>query len=324
MSPAFLPSPTRLRSLARLALGVGCALTTAQCGPRVPAEATQGARTPPQRIVPASATAVDMLVALVEPARIAGFPSQALDYSTVSTSDPALAARVKFDAYQAEPVLALEPDLVVIDPWQALETTQRLREADVRIFVLPEIASWPDARAALLSLAAELDAGARARELVAALDARVERLSASASSKGRLRALCYSNFGAAGSTAGARTTIDEMMRLAGLVNLIAERGASGHVEISFEELLVLDPEVILVSRPLSLGEAHTGDRGGASERLLYGEPSLRGLRAVREKRIVALPAWLFATGSHELVRGAEELERAIDALRERLTREGKL
>ena len=57
-----------------------------------------------------------------------------------------------------------------------------------------------------------------------------------------------------------------------------------------------------------------GDRGGASQRLLESEPSLRGLRAVVQKRIIALPPSLFATGSQSIVRGAEVLAVAVDEM----------
>jgi iron complex transport system substrate-binding protein len=313
----------RLLLVARRALAAGAWLALAvQCSREPEASALVGAR-PAQRIVPVSATAVDMVCALVVPERIAGLPAQALEYSTLHDADGALRARVKFDAYEAEPVLALEPDLVVIDPWQAPETTERLRDAGLRVLVLPEIPDWTAARATLEMLGRELDEPGRASALVAELDARVEALRANAAQRTKWRALCYSNFGASGSTAGARTTIDAMMRLAGLVNVIAEGGASGHVGIGFEELLTLDPDLILVSQPLRMEPGQAGDRGGASEKLLYAEPSLAGLRAVREKRIVALPAWLFATGSHEIVRGAEVLAGEVDALRARLQREGR-
>jgi ABC-type Fe3+-hydroxamate transport system substrate-binding protein len=109
-----------------------------------------------------------------------------------------------------------------------------------------------------------------------------------------------------------------MFELAGLHNAVAERGTVGHVGFTFEELLALDPDVIVVSRPLKMPEGPSGDRGGAAEKILYGEASLAGLRAVRERRVVSLPAWLFATGSHELVHGAEVLADEVEALLARL------
>lgn len=263
------------------------------------------------RVVPTSATAVDFVHALIDPTRVVAIPSQALEYSSLH-DDPTLWRSVpRFDVYLAEPILALEPDLVLVDPWQAPETTQRLRSFGIRVVELPQVAHWADARAALLFAARALDAEPKANELVAELDRRVAELGRRANSRPKRTVLCYSNFGGAGSSAGVDTTVHSMFEIIGLDNLVTARG---HVPMTFESLLTLDPDVIVVSRPLKMGEGPAGDRGGASEKLLLSEPSLTNLRAVRERRIVSIPAWLFATGSHELVSGAEELERCVLAL----------
>ena len=269
------------------------------------------------RIVPASATAVDLVVALVEPERVAGFPEQALEYSTLHGDPPAFAGHARFDSWLAEPVLALRPDLVVVDPWQAPDTNARLAEAGVAVHRVREVHGLEDACLALTELAEVLGAEERAAALLAELEARRVRLDERAAARGaRPRALCYSNFGAAGWSAGAETTIDEVMRLAGCTNLVGEAGERGHVEIDFERLLLFDPDLILVSRPLKMGEGPAGDRGGASEAVLLSEPALAGLSAVRERRIVSLPAWLYASGSHELVTAAEYLADELDRLAE--------
>ena len=287
-------------------------------------QAAPGGRAPtkPVRIVATSATAVDIVAALVEPGRIAGFPVQALEYSALHDEPPAFASIPKFEAYLAEPVFALRPDLVVIDPWQAPETSARLREAGVTVLALPEVRGLDDAYAALRKVAEVVGELESAQTLEVELRARCERLRERAARRtekhGALRALCYSNFGGAGSTAGSGTTVHAMFELVGLRNLTAERGTVGHAAATFEELLALDPDLIVTSQPLKMGEGASGDRGGASGKLLRTEPMLAGLRAVREDRLVALPAWLFASGSHELVTGAEKLESEIEALLARL------
>jgi iron complex transport system substrate-binding protein len=278
---------------------------------------------PPQRVVPVSATAVDIAAALLEPARIAGVPEQAFEYSTLHSlhdrgAEAALWDRVpRFDAYLAEPVLQLVPDLVLADPWGSKDTSERLRAAGVPLCTLPEVKSWADARAALELAARVFGAEDRAAAKIADLEQRVARLRERPGRRRGLRAVTYSNFGSAGWTAGLSTTIHEEMTLAGITNAVAVSGREGHVQITFEELIVLDPDLILVSKPLKMPAGTAGDRGGASEALLTNEPSLRSMRAVREKRIVSLPAWLFATSSHELVTAAETLAREVDALLER-------
>lgn len=290
--------------------------------PAAPSGSSTSTRAAPRRIVAASATAVDFVCALVEPARVVGVPEQAIDYSVLHarTDAPSAPSREKwaqakrFYAYEAEPVLALEPDLVIVDPYQSRDTTARLREAGIDVLELPEVRGVADAIRALGMVAARVGANERSTALVADLERRIAALDATRARRAGVRALCYSNFGSQGWTAGSDTTIAEVMRLAGVRNVAAEAGRVGHGTIAFEELLGFDPDVVIVSAPLSTPAGSAGDRGGASESILLTEPTLASLRAVREKRILVLPAWLFATGSHEMVPAAEELASALERL----------
>jgi len=310
----------RLAALSSASTLVPCALALAGawatgCSRVEPGADARTAR--PVRIVAASATAVDIAVTVAGLERMAGVPSQALEYSLLHEGRPEPRPIARFDAYLAEPVLALRPDLVVIDPWQAPETSAQLRAAGVSVFALPTVRDFPEARAALAAAGEAFgDADFTARAL-ADFDARLARVRERRVERG-WRGLAYSNFGGAGSTAGKGTTIDALFEVLGIVNLVGERGTVGHTGMTFEDLLALDPDLILVSEPLRMGDGPSGDRGGAAERILRGDPSLASLRAVREDRIVALPAWLFATGSHELVTAAEELERRVATLAARL------
>lgn len=269
-----------------------------------------GAR--PTRLVATTARAIDFLAALCDPDEIAGFPEQALEYATLEPEkEAALAGAGRFYAYTAEPVLRLGPDLVVADLWQSADTHARLVESGVPLLVLPELVDWNDVRQTVLALGHLLDRDARAEALVGDTETRLAALAARAAERPRLRALTYSNFGSKGFTAGRGTSVHEILILAGLENAVAADGRDGHLEITFEELLRLDPDVIVVSAPLNTPVSHTGDRGGASEAILKGEPSLANLRAVRTGSIVVLPAGLFACNSHRMVRAAEVLSDAV-------------
>jgi iron complex transport system substrate-binding protein len=262
----------------------------------------------PQRLVPASSAAVDLLLALVPPERLAGLPGQALDFSALADRGPEdtdALTRPRFKVYAAEPLLALDPDLVLADGWQLADTTQRLREAGVPVLELRALESLDDVRATLLLLGSICDEQPRARAVVADLDARVEALARTADRRAGATVLAYSNGGSGGWLAGAGTCADEWIRLAGLRNAAADR--VGHQRCSFEELLVLDPDLIVVSGPSSY------DGKGATERLLREEPALAGLRALAGGRIIALPAWLYDTVSQNMVTAAEALARGADA-----------
>lgn len=261
-----------------------------------------------RRIVPASARGIEFLADLVGPERVAALPEQGFEYATLGEDAARWRDLPRFTAYLAEPLLALAPDLVLCDPWQSVDTNQRLVEAGVRVVVLPDTIAWHEGAKVLEELGRVLGVEERARAVVGDLDTRAATLAHRfASNKHRRRALCYSNFGSQGFGAGQGTTIDHILTLAGLVNAAAEAGRVGHVNLTFEELLLLDPDVIVVSAPLHTDVGHAGDRGGASEAVLLSEPSLAGLRAVRERRIARLSPGLYACASHRVVDAAEAL-----------------
>lgn len=264
------------------------------------------------RVFPASASVVDFLVALAQPERVVALPEQALDYASVPSDVAGWTSIPRFSAYVAEAVIACSPDLVIAEPWQDANTSERLRSAGIEVVVLPEVRTWKEARATLLGVGQMLALEAGAQKLVRELDLRVEKLAALPGPRRGLRVMSYSNFGSGGSSAGANTTVHEQIVLAGMQNALGER--DGHVQVSFEDLIALDPDLILVSKPLHGSEGTQGDRGGASQRLLENEPSLRGLRAIKNHRVVALPPNLFATGSQSIVAAAEALAAAVDGI----------
>jgi len=261
----------------------------------------------PQRIIPASAAAVDLVCALVGPERIAGLPAQALDYSGLTAlgaeGEPYLRLP-QFQTYAAEPLLALSPDLVLADSWQLAETTARLREAGVPVFALTSLESLQDVRASFTLLGGVLGVRDRARAVVADLDARVAALRSGSTQRSGHSVLAYSNGGAGGWIAGAGTAADEWIRLAGLTNAAADR--VGHLRCSFEDLLGMNPDLLVVSGPGAF------DRKGATEQLLRTEPALGGLRALAGQRVIVLPAWLYDTVSQHIVTAAEALARGAD------------
>jgi iron complex transport system substrate-binding protein len=263
----------------------------------------------PQAVIPASAGVVDMVCALLPPERVAALPSQALRYSSMRDARSPHLARPTFTVYESERILVHEPDLVMADTWQSADTTQRLREADVSVLVLPEATDWASIRQLILDVATVLGAEPEGARLVGAYDRRVSELQRATEGRERPTAICYSNGGAGGWIAGAGTTNDEALGLAGLRNLAAEGGRRGHVAVSFEELLLLDPDLIVVG-----GQAAAQEPGGTAA-LLLSTPALADLRAVRDGRILVIESWLYTTTSQYVVDAAEEIARLAEPYR---------
>ena len=265
---------------------------------------------PPVRVVPVSAGAVDLICSLLPPERVAALPAQALRYSGLREGTSPHLALPTFTVYESERILVFGPDLVVAQTTQSADTTARLRAAGVPVLLLPDANTWPAVREQLLMVARLVDAEPEAQRLVGRYDQRLVELRTSLEGQPRPTALCYSNGGAGGWVAGADTTNDEVLQLAGLRDLAAEAGRRGHSMITYEELLVLDPDLIVVG-----GQADAQQAGGTAALLQTAAP-LAGLRAVREGRILVLDSWLYTATSQHLVDAAVELARLAEPFRD--------
>lgn len=285
---------------AALAAALGLACSQGAPGPAVePASTTL-------RILPTNAAAVDFLVDLVGIEPIVGLPYTALEFACAPIDGAAFADGGTFDSFTAEVLLAFDPQVVVVSPWQNQDTIQRLESAGVRVVTLPVIEGLEDVRAGLLYLGEELGAEERAAELLADLDARVAALAERTARTTPLRAVSYTNYGSGGWAAGSGCTADVVIGLAGLTNAVAAAGRSGHDSIDIEGLLTLDPDLFVVSRP--------SETYGVTRAYLEGEDALVGMTCMQAGAIVEVPANLYSTTSHYVVAAAEALASGVEAL----------
>jgi len=264
---------------------------------------------PPRRIVPANVAAAEYLCALIDLDRIAALPEQVGDFSTLAIDAARWDELPRFPRYYAETLIALQPDLVVTFEWQQATTTEFLRKQSIPVLVLRSAESYADVRATLELLGRVLGVEQEAAREVLALDERVAALQAGAERRAGLRVLVYSNTGAGGWSPGARTTSHVLVELAGMRNAAAEAGIVRHGKVDFERFLVIDPDVIVVNE-LVVGQ------GSASKDVVTGAEPLASLKAVREDRILVLPAELMSADSPEIVTAAELLAAAVDRMLE--------
>lgn len=261
---------------------------------------------PPQRILPTSASTVDYLIELVPLGRIAAVPAAAYGYSVLAR-DPDSAPKLPIlAAFESEPILTVEPDLVLSDAWQSPSTVALLRKSGVAVVSLPTIEDFASLVDTTRFLAHVLDVEQAGETLVASLERR--RASLAATPRSSIRVLPYGNYGSGGSTSGSGTTWDLMIRLAGMRNAAAGAGIAGNAPIDFEQILAIDPDVFLV------GALDVAREASTTAALLADEPTLANLTALREGRVVILPSWLYSTSSHHVVTAAEELAARVDAM----------
>jgi iron complex transport system substrate-binding protein len=104
-------------------------------------------------------------------------------------------------------------------------------------------------------------------------------------------------------TYGPGSTVDEIITLAGGINVIGEADLGPYPLISAEYVLTLDPDVIL----LGAGFAGTDDPLA----WFTGDPVFSGLRAVQNGRVYVMNDAHMTNVSQYVVLGVEDVARAL-------------
>jgi iron complex transport system substrate-binding protein len=132
------------------------------------------------------------------------------------------------------------------------------------------------------------------------MNARIEAISARVADRPRPRVLLYSE---SGRVSGRQTTLDDVIRAAGGVNLAAEMGIIGSRKVSQERVILADPDVIL------LRDARRWESG--FRQMLLRDPAFQGVKALRDQRVYSVPARLLVTSSHHIAETVETIARLL-------------
>jgi iron complex transport system substrate-binding protein len=191
----------------------------------------------------------------------------------------------------SEELIAMKPE-VVISSWGWTAQDRLLPEQHGIVFVQMQFGHTPAVIAANLRLVA----GALERPQAAdAIIARMEQRLARARQRAR-RIAASENLTAAyvtpsGATSGSDTLMDSILRMAGLRNVVAERGYAGWRYLDLEQLVSDDPDVLVASF-FELGTQDTDNwsisRHNVMQRLLATKPVI-----YLPSRYLGCSAWYF-------------------------------
>jgi iron complex transport system substrate-binding protein len=252
----------------------------------------------PRRIVSMSLGSDEMLVALVDPARLAGVTYLADDvgYSMVAGMVPPGVARI---GEEPEAIVALAPDLVVAAGYTRADALLQLDAAGASVIRAVSPSGIDDVLSALTTLGRATGEEAKADALVGALRARCARVAERAARRRKLRAIVWD--GGVAFTRG--TPAGDLLMRAGAIDVAAEAGLTGAPSVGSEALLAMRPEVVIAGID--------GDVVRRSDSwLLGGDALVAALPAARRGAVHGVPRKTLGSVSHHIVDALE----AIDAL----------
>ncbi|WP_438857691.1 heme/hemin ABC transporter substrate-binding protein [Achromobacter spanius] len=227
----------------------------------------------PSRVVSLGGSVTEIVYGLGEGDRLVGDDLSSL-YPEAATKLPRVGY---YRAVPVEGVLSLKPDLVLASeqagPPDALK---RLAGVGVRVVTVSDAPSVDSLKARIRAVAEALGvapAGERMVDEVTRELARAEAIPAT-----RARALLLLNRTGTPQGAGRGTAANEVMHLAGLVNVLD--GQQGYKPLSAEAIGALGPDLIVVTKA-SL------DAGGGMEKFL-AQPGIAGSQAAAKRRVVVM------------------------------------
>ncbi len=251
-----------------------------------------------ERILPVTSAAVDLLADLDLAPRVVAVPRAAFSWSTVGQGQGPFSEHPILEILEGEAILAHKPDLILAAAWSNKEALWVAHSVNIPVVILPEADTWEHIEEGIRLTGEILAVEGQAQALVESLRLRKAKLARSDLKDHQL--VTYSNFGAGGHTSGTGTSMDLVIRLAGMRNAVREKG---HGSLSLERILALSPDVFVTA---------TGrDDVSPGAAFLLHEPALAGLAAIQAKRIAVLPAELFSSASHRILDAAEELARQV-------------
>lgn len=258
---------------------------------------------PPQRIVSAMLASDEILLDLLPRERLAAVTRLAVvpEQSNVSKKARGLP---QIPTLQLEPILILQPDLVITSRLSDGNAIALLRQCGVPVFCLGQFDTLNEIRENVLLLGQAVGEETRAEKIVAWMDQTLEEV------KKRTRGIKNKPgvlFSDGGFTAGKNTIFDEMVNLAGGRNLAAEAGFSGYAQMSTEMVLALNPDVLIVPMPFPEKADPTWQPGSS----LLDDPLFQSVNAVRQRRVHVLPSQHLNSISHYVVKGAVAVAHAL-------------
>lgn len=182
----------------------------------------------------------------------------------------------------AEEIYLLAPDLVLAGTFTASATVNMLRDLGIRVELFAPARALDDVPERVAQMGRALGRQAEADALIAAFNAELATLKTEPGAHRPRAVLTYVN----SYSSGDATLAGDILRAAGFDNAAAELGLSSVGTVSLEELILLDPDVIVQGRDYP-GAARAEDN--------LHHPALRALKNARFTSDMTDRDWICGT-----------------------------
>ncbi len=260
----------------------------------------------PMHIVSLTLGTDAILMDLVSPERIAGLTYLSDDPGISHISERSKQVKGKIRGNNAEAILALNPDLVIIADWWDSKVATTLRDMGIPVYVYKTPYSLKDVRTSIKEVATLVGEQGKGAEIIRKFDEKLQTVETTvekipvSEQKNVIALVPHGGFGAKGSM------FNDMCKFAHARNLIGDLEPQLAQTLSKEQLVVMNPDAFIIP---------TWDGGGMmkaeTKKELLQDESLATTNAIRNKDIVEVPGGCVYTVSQYVADGVEILAAGI-------------
>ncbi|AUS98540.1 hypothetical protein CDQ84_13240 [Clostridium thermosuccinogenes] len=259
----------------------------------------------PEKIASLTLGTDEMLLSLVDSSRIVALSSMADMEGTSNIVEEAKAFPNKISSQSLETIISLSPDLLFASSWTDVNLLEQLRDAGIVVYCYESPNSIDQQKDTIREIAKLVGEKEKGEELIAWMDQKLKEVEdkiKSLKEDEKLSALYYDS---STYTYGKNTSFDDVVTRAGMRNVVSEAGLDGWPQISKEEIVKLNPDVIIVP---SVSWTEQTPEAFAEE--LRKDPGLKEVSAVKNNRVFIISDAHRSAISQYIVYGVEDLAKA--------------
>ncbi len=257
----------------------------------------------PKRIVSYSISTDEILMALVEPERIAALSRLVDDPSVSSIVKEAKQIPNRVQGQSVEGVLNFKPDLVIIPDFHPPEMLQSARELGLKVYIYKTPSNVEGVKRSIRQLASLTGEKEKGEEVIAKMDAKINRVQQRIATIPKDKRKRVIQLRSEGAFYAPDNSFGDVCRYAGVSDATLELHYPSAMEITQEKIVELNPDIIFVP---------DWDYDGKHE--IFGEqqkimnnPSYQGMKAVQEGKVYRISGALVLTVSQYIADAIEEV-----------------
>ncbi len=259
----------------------------------------------PKRIVSYSISTDEILLALVEPQRIAALSRLVDDPGVSSIVKEAKQVPDRVQGNSMEGVLTFKPDLVIIPDFHPPEMLQSARELGLKVYIYKTPSDIKGVKRSIRQIAALIGEKEKGEAVIDKMEERIKQVQQRLAGIPATRRKRVIQLRSEGAFYAPDNSFGDVCRYAGVSDATLELKYPSAMEITQEKVVELNPDIIFVPDWNYDGKHNPG---GEKQKIL-NNPSYRGMKAVQQGKVYTISGALVLTVSQYIADAVEEVAR---------------